>query len=238
LEKTRILAPFDGVVARRYVRQGQKVTLNDRLFFVRVLYRVVYFYWPLWAFLPASLLAALIFKGRIKKLMAFLKELYADKKPLLRKHPRVVVAGAAVAAVLLFAPLRREKVEERFILEPVERAVVRAVAPGRVVQVSADEGDMVQAGHSIARLRDLNLDSEVGAAEAQYRVAMSRATDAQLRYADYGAADQQQRQFGERYHMLREKQQTLNISSPITGKVLAESSNAHHLLEVFVGCGE
>lgn len=34
LEKTRILAPFDGVVARRYVRQGQKVTLNDRLFWV------------------------------------------------------------------------------------------------------------------------------------------------------------------------------------------------------------
>lgn len=34
LEKTRILAPFDGVVARRYVRVGQRVTLNDRLFWV------------------------------------------------------------------------------------------------------------------------------------------------------------------------------------------------------------
>lgn len=33
-EKTRILAPFDGVVARRYVRVGQKVALNDRLFWV------------------------------------------------------------------------------------------------------------------------------------------------------------------------------------------------------------
>jgi RND family efflux transporter, MFP subunit len=33
-EKTRILAPFDGVVARRYVRAGQKVALNDRLFWV------------------------------------------------------------------------------------------------------------------------------------------------------------------------------------------------------------
>ena len=32
LEKTRISAPFDGVVARRYVRQGQSVTRNDRLF--------------------------------------------------------------------------------------------------------------------------------------------------------------------------------------------------------------
>jgi len=34
LEKTRILAPFDGVVARRYVRVGQRVAVGDRLFWV------------------------------------------------------------------------------------------------------------------------------------------------------------------------------------------------------------
>jgi len=34
LEKTRITAPFDGVVARRYVRVGQSVAKNDRLFWV------------------------------------------------------------------------------------------------------------------------------------------------------------------------------------------------------------
>ncbi|HXE90575.1 MAG TPA: efflux RND transporter periplasmic adaptor subunit [Terriglobales bacterium] len=34
LEKTRIVAPFNGVVARRYVRVGQKVALGDRLFWV------------------------------------------------------------------------------------------------------------------------------------------------------------------------------------------------------------
>jgi len=34
LDKMRILAPFDGVVARRYVRVGQKVVVNDRLFWV------------------------------------------------------------------------------------------------------------------------------------------------------------------------------------------------------------
>jgi RND family efflux transporter MFP subunit len=34
LEKTRIVAPFDGVVARRYIRVGQQVALNDRLFWV------------------------------------------------------------------------------------------------------------------------------------------------------------------------------------------------------------
>jgi membrane fusion protein (multidrug efflux system) len=34
LEKTRVVAPFDGVVARRYARVGQKVALGDRLFWV------------------------------------------------------------------------------------------------------------------------------------------------------------------------------------------------------------
>jgi len=34
LEKTRISAPFNGVVARRYVRQGQRVAAGDKLFWV------------------------------------------------------------------------------------------------------------------------------------------------------------------------------------------------------------
>jgi len=34
LDKTRIRAPFDGIVARRYVREGQKVAIGDRLFWV------------------------------------------------------------------------------------------------------------------------------------------------------------------------------------------------------------
>lgn len=34
LEKTRIVAPFSGVVARRYVRAGERVALGDRLFWV------------------------------------------------------------------------------------------------------------------------------------------------------------------------------------------------------------
>lgn len=34
LEKTRITAPFTGVVARRYIRIGQSVAKNDRLFWV------------------------------------------------------------------------------------------------------------------------------------------------------------------------------------------------------------
>ena len=34
LEKTKIKAPFDGLIARRYAREGQNVTKGDRLFWV------------------------------------------------------------------------------------------------------------------------------------------------------------------------------------------------------------
>ncbi len=34
LEKTRIIAPFDGLIARRYAREGQSVAKGDRLFWV------------------------------------------------------------------------------------------------------------------------------------------------------------------------------------------------------------
>lgn len=34
MEKTRITAPFDGVVARRYLRSGQSVAVGDRLFWI------------------------------------------------------------------------------------------------------------------------------------------------------------------------------------------------------------
>lgn len=34
LDKTKIIAPFDGVIARRYVREGQEVNKGERLFWV------------------------------------------------------------------------------------------------------------------------------------------------------------------------------------------------------------
>jgi RND family efflux transporter MFP subunit len=34
LDKTKIIAPFDGLIARRYVREGQNVAKGDRLFWV------------------------------------------------------------------------------------------------------------------------------------------------------------------------------------------------------------
>jgi len=190
------------------------------LFFVKVLYKIVYFYSAQWAFAPAMALALLIFKGRIKKFAKFMKELYLDKKDLLRAHWKPIAAGAAALLVLLLLPVMRETVQERFVLEPAQRAVLRAQVPGRVVAIGAEEGQRVEAGATIARLRDLELESEADHAAAQYRTAEARAFEAQLRYADYGGAEQRRMETAAAYRATRDKQQQLTVASPIAGVVV------------------
>lgn len=190
------------------------------LFFCRVLYHIVYWYTPQWAFVPATLLALRIFRTRIRKFGAFMKELYLDKKELLRAHRGPLLAGAAVLLVAALLPLKRDTVQERFVLEPVERAVLRAQVPGQVVAIHAAEGAPVRAGEIIAQLKDVGVDSQVARAAADYHTAQARAANAQLRYANYGPAEQHVRETAIAYSTARDKQQRLTIASPISGVVV------------------
>ena len=188
--------------------------------FCRLTYRIMRFYWPLWAFVPATLLALLIFKSRIKKLARFLTELYLDKRDVMRKNWKPLAAGGAIALILLLLPLKRECVEEHFVLEPVQRAVLRAEVPGRVTDVLADEGQLVPAGASIVRLRDLGLESEAAEATSEYHMAAARARDAELRYTDYAAAEQRKLALATAYRVAGEEQQKLDIRAPFAGVVV------------------
>jgi putative peptide zinc metalloprotease protein len=190
------------------------------LFFVRILYRIAYNFSPQWAFLPASGLAFMIFKGRIMKFGKFLKELYMDKRELMRAHWRELAAAGAVVLVLCLLPLRRESVEARFVLEPAQRAVLRAEVPGTVAQVTADEGEMVQAGQTVARLRDLDIDSQAAQAASEYRLASARATSAQLRYADYGISEQNRQRWAEVLRTRQQQRTRFQVTAPISGIIV------------------
>src|SRR4029079_5295961 len=160
-----------------------------------------------WAFVPTMFVALLIFKSRIGKLLRFAKTVYLDKRDKLRAWftpPRTIAAGIALL-IFLFAPLWRASVESRFILEPAERATVRAEVPGTVTQTFAVEGQTVKAGEPLARLSNLQLESEPARTVADYQLATARATAAQLRYADYGAADQQRQQAATKQTILNEQ---------------------------------
>lgn len=179
-------------------------------------------YSPDWAFVPTMLLALLIFKSRIRKLLRFMKTVYLDKKDKLKGWftPPRAIAASIFALVLLFAPLWRDSVEARFILEPAHRAVVRNEVPGTVLETFAREGQKVEAGEPLLRMANLQLESERGRAAADYAVAAARATDAQLRYTGFGPADQQRQQALERRKLLNDRASKLVVRAPIGGVVV------------------
>lgn len=186
----------------------------------RITYHVLYFYWPMWAFLPAWALALLIFRSRIRKFVKFLKELYLDKREVMKKNWKPLAAAAAAVFILLLLPLRRESVQQKFLLGPVQRAVVRNEVPGRVMEVMAEEGQHVKAGATLVRMTDLDLASDAAKADMEYRMASARSTDAALRYTDFGAAEQQRMRAASDYRVAHERERKLQLVTPISGVVV------------------
>ena len=202
---------------------------------VRLTYRIAFAYSPEWAFVPAAFVGYVMFKGRIQKFLKFCRELYMDKRELMRNHPWRVAAVAAALLIVGLLPIRREKVEERFMLEPESRAVLRAQVAGVVAQVLVSEGQTVRPGDTIARLRNLQLESRAAEAEMQYRSAAARATRAQLRYSNFGALDQERTHRERDARTMRERLQELNIVSPVAGIVV--TPRVQDLAGSFVGSG-
>ncbi len=188
-------------------------------FFVKISYRIMYTYQPEWAFVPSTMLAYMIFKSRIRKFMAFVKAFWIDKSPIFHAHRKQFAVGAAVIVVLMSLPVWRESVEERFLLEPAQRAVLHASVPGIVVEVSASEGQKVAAGQRIAVLRDFQLESEAARARSDYQRSVARTQQASLRYASFGAADQERQRLLQVVESVRERSRRLVIESPIAGTI-------------------
>ncbi len=205
------------------------------LFFVKILYRIAYHFSPQWAFVPATLLTLRIFHSRLQKFGQFMKELYLDKKEWLRLHRAPLLAGGAAALLLLVLPLRREYVEEPFVIEPTQRAVLRTEVPGAVTNVFVDEGQRVQAGAPIAQLRDVNLESKAAESSTALRLASSRAHAAQLTYGDFGRAEQERQRMLKTDSLARDQVRNLQITSPIDGVVV--TPRVRDLLGVYLKAG-
>ncbi|MGH9668601.1 MAG: HlyD family efflux transporter periplasmic adaptor subunit [Terriglobales bacterium] len=177
---------------------------------------------PEWSFIPELAVAALIFRSRIRNLVRFMNFVYLDKKDKVRAWltPQRRIAVGAVAAVVLLLPVWRESATGQFILEPKQRAVLRAAVPGTVAEVLADEGDAVAQGAPLIRLRNLELESRSAQTAAEYRVAAARAITAQLRYTDFGPAAQERNRLAEQNRALAAEVANLQLNSPISGVVI------------------
>jgi len=127
---------------------------------------------------------------------------------------------AILLAIAAFVPLRHDSVVGPFLLEPSQRAIVRAKVPGTVTAVYVSEGQSVTAGMNLMRIRNLKLESRAAAADAEYLVASARATSAQLSYGDLGVALPQQQELREQSDLLRNQAALLQVDTPVRGVVI------------------
>jgi putative peptide zinc metalloprotease protein len=177
---------------------------------------------PDWSFIPELLTAAFIFRGRISKLVKFMKFVYLDKRDRVRswavfRHPLYVVA---VVLIFCFLPLWHEAITGRFVLEPQHVAFVRALVPGSITQVYTSEGTSIASGAPLFRMNNLNLRSAQDKNAADYATAGMHATSALLRYSDYGSAAQDRERLAEQSRTVNAQAATLDVSSPISGVVM------------------
>jgi len=177
---------------------------------------------PEWAFIPQYGVALLVFKSRIRLLVNFMKLVYLDKKDRVRSWfaSRRGYLWAAAAGVFCLLPLWHESTSGRFVLEPVDRAVVRAAVGGTVSEVLVGEGSRVEQGAPLLRLRNLPLESQTAQARARLVMAAGRAVSAQLRYRDYGAAVEERNRLATESEQLDLKARNLELSAPLAGTVL------------------
>src|SRR5438270_88511 len=176
---------------------------------------------PAWAFVPALWLGYKVFKSRIRTLVNFMKLVYLDKKERFQQYvtPRNLAIGGTCVLLFLVLPWRRVALEGRFILEPAERAVVRARVPGTVTAIYVSEGQRVAANQSLARLRNLAFESEAAEADANAKIANARATKAQLTYVNFGASERERQQADQRATLMQDEVQALDLRAPIAGVV-------------------
>lgn len=204
---------------------------------IRFSYNVFGHFSPQWAFLPAGLLALMIFRARLRSLGRFIKDFYLDKADMVRRGLgglRGWVA-AALALLAIFAPVWPENAGGRFLLEPLQRAVLRAPVAGQVKEVLGDEGMSVAAGTPILRLESLRLQQEANKAQTELSSAEADLRKAQSSYTGLGDARAERTADLERYRAAGAQVAALQLSSPIAGTLI--TPQLRNLAGLFVSEG-
>lgn len=197
-------------------------------------YHILRSYSPEWAFIPSGLMGYWVFRARIHSLGRFVKLFYLDKRERLGgwlTPLRRFALGAAVL-LLLFLPVWPDFEAAPFILEPAQRAVLHAAVAGRVAEIFVDEGQRLEAGQPIARLQNLDLESELAKVHADLKVASARATQNQLRYGDFASAERERLRLVDRSRTLAEENSRLMVVNPISG--LLATPRLHDLQGTFL----
>jgi putative peptide zinc metalloprotease protein len=204
---------------------------------VRFSYNVFGRFSPQWAFLPSTLLALMIFKGRLRSFGRFGKDLYLDKVAIIQRWfaGRRRFAAAVFALLFIFSPLWPDNIAGRFVLDSQQRAVIRAPVAGEITQVWSGEGTLVNAGAPILQLENRPLQQEANKAQTDLTIAGAEVRRAESAYNGVGRARAEQAADIEQYRSLVAQVTALQISSPIAGTVV--TPELENLAGSFVDAG-
>jgi putative peptide zinc metalloprotease protein len=187
----------------------------------RFSYNVFRNYSPEWAFVPALLVAWLLFRSRIRSLVRFMRTVYLDKKQIFLlwlRRPRSLAAGIVILFVL-FAPIWHETRTGRFSLEPAHKARIRAAVAGEITAVLPEEAQFVSAGAPLVRMRNLELEGRAARTTAELELASFRAYQARLHYENYDRAERERDALRQQSTELAKQVAALQQNSPISGVV-------------------
>src|SRR5208283_5093989 len=163
--------------------------------------------------------------------------IYLDKKDRVKAWftPSHTLVFVSLGVIVLFAPVWRETVQGRLVLEPIQHAEVRVEVPGTVMQTNVEEGQVVSAGTPLLRLRNLDMESEAARVGADLRLASARAFQAQMRHSDFASAEHHREELTAGDRALHEKMSRLTVLSPIAGTVV--TPRVHDLLAAYLPPG-
>lgn len=175
-----------------------------------------------WGFLFEYATAYMIFRGRLRTLWNFMKFVYLDKKDRVAQWfgPSRKLIVSAAALVFVFLPIWHETAVGKFVLEPANSTIIRALVPGVVAQVFVEEGQSVAAGAPVAQLRNLELASKAARSQSDLDVATGKAQSALLHYSDFGSAAADRERLGQQTHQFASQMDSLSVTSPIAGVVV------------------
>jgi putative peptide zinc metalloprotease protein len=190
-------------------------------FLMVITYHILRSFSPEWAFIPALAIGAWVFRSRIKMAVSFMKMLYVDKKERLRAWftPMRTAALGVPVLVVLFLPIWPDFVQGPFVLAPLQTSVLRATVPGVVSTVSVQEGQTVASGAPLLQMQNLALESDAARASEELKKSSAQATQAALRYQNFGAAEQERQYRAEDSRLAAQKLGQLTVASPIAGTV-------------------
>ena len=126
-----------------------------------------------WGYLLTAGVVYLLLRKRVRRWLPSMRAGFREAKEKLMawRMKGWHWVGAAVVAGLLTLPSPALKVSTDFVLEPGERAEVRARVPGFISEIKVREGDFVEAGEVLAVLRNPDLEARLAGLELKATLA-------------------------------------------------------------------